>query len=113
VSLLVTLRVLAVVLGLQLSGVSHFVEDAAAAIATGHAEHEDPCPADRPCEECPPGCPQCHCSNTMRSLVPPVGAPSLLLAETALSAAGDASSRAPLSPDLPGLFRPPQTALPA
>lgn len=109
--MLVALRVLAVVLGLQLSGVAHFVEDAVAAVATGHAEHEDPCPADRPCDECPPGCPQCHCSNAMRSVVPPVGAPSLLLAETALSAAVAETSRAPLSPDLPGLFRPPQIAL--
>jgi hypothetical protein len=109
--LLVALRVLAVVLGLQLSGVAHFVEDAVAAIATGHAEHEDPCPADRPCDECPPGCPQCHCSNTMRSVAAAPAAPSVLLAETALSAAVAATSSAPLSPDLPGLFRPPQTAL--
>jgi hypothetical protein len=107
----VSLRVLAVLLGLQTSGVSHFVEDVVAAIATGHAEHEDPCPADGPCDECPPGCPQCHCSNAMRSVVPPTGAPSLLLAETALSAAGDVTDSAPLSPDLPGLFRPPQLSL--
>jgi hypothetical protein len=110
-ALSLALRVLAVVLGLQVSGLAHFVEDAVSAIATGHAEHEDPCPADGPCDDCPPGCPQCHCPNAMRSVAAAPAAPSVLLSETALSAAVAETSSAPLSPDLPGLFRPPQTAL--
>jgi hypothetical protein len=111
VSLFVALRVLVVLLGLQVSGVVHAVEDGVSLAMAGHAEHEEQCPADGPCDDCPPGCPQCHCPNAMRSLAPKAGAPFVLVAEAASAAALDAAMRAPLSPDLPGLFRPPQADL--
>lgn len=111
VSLFVALRVLVVLLGLHVSGVAHAVEDAVNLVVTGHAEHEEQCPADGPCDDCPPGCPQCHCPNAMRSVAPKAGAPFVLVAEAAIAPAVDAAMRVPLSPDLPGLFRPPQAAL--
>jgi hypothetical protein len=110
VSLLVVLRVLAVVLGLQVSGAAHFVEDAVALVTAGHTEHDEQCPADGPCDDCPPGCAQCHCSNALRSAVPSSHSALVPLLEVSKTAACGAVERPPLSPDLPSLFRPPQFA---
>ena len=111
VRLLIAVRVLTVVLGLQVSGVAHAVEDAVNLVSSGHAAHEEQCPADGPCSDCPPGCPQCHCPNALRSIAPHASLPLAFLLEGSKAAAPCADVSAPLSPDLPGLFRPPQAAL--
>ena len=103
-------RVLVLVLGLQVSGVAHAAEDALSLVVAEQVEHEE-CPADGPCNDCPPGCAQCHCPNALRSVAPPASLPFVLVLATSKTTARGAKPGAPASPDLPGLFRPPQTAL--
>jgi hypothetical protein len=110
--LLAALRVVALLLGLQLSGTAHAVTDAVASIVLHHATHEDACPADgSPCDDCPPSCPNCHCSNA------PVAMPPLELPSPHLFAAGGeaviglTSADAPPRPELPLPFRPPRNVV--
>jgi hypothetical protein len=110
--LLIATRVLAVVLGLQVSGAAHALEDALSLVVAEQVEHEE-CPADGPCNDCPPGCAQCHCPNSLRSIAPQASPQLTLVFEASKAAASAPRSGAPLSPDLPGLFRPPQAVLAA
>jgi hypothetical protein len=105
----VLMRVLSLVLGVQLSGIAHVVEDVVSVVVAGHAEHDEQCPADGPCNDCPPGCPQCHCPNALRSVAPLASATVVLglPASTALPLVGRAER--PPSPVLPAPFRPPRT----
>lgn len=107
--LLVVLRSLLLVFALQFSGVIHDVSDFVEAVADAaeHAEHEQ-CPADGPCTDCPPGCPNCHCAAAMGSLP---AQPALADLRQVLALSLGASlydTQAPPGPDLPGLFRPPR-----
>ncbi len=108
--LLVVVRSLVLVLAMQFSGVVHDLSDfveAVAATPDQAAEHEQ-CPADGQCNDCPPGCPNCHCPAAIGSLVPaPLGA----VARQTLALSLPASlydTQAPPGPELPGLFRPPR-----
>lgn len=100
-------RVLAVVLGLQVSGAGHAAADlVASSHAAGEQEH---CPPDGPCDDCPSGCPNCHCPNFMRSVAAPASdafAARVLPALVSERLLYDA--RAPGDPALPSLFRPPR-----
>jgi len=107
--LLVMVRSLLLVFALQLGGVVHDVSDFVEAVADteDRAEHEQ-CPADGPCDDCPPGCPNCHCAAALGSLAPP---PALALSPQVLAFSLGTSlsgTQAPPGPDLPGLFRPPR-----
>jgi hypothetical protein len=102
--------VLSLVLGLQLSGAAHLVEDVEALVSAEHGQHEQ-CPADGPCNDCPPGCPQCHCPNALRSVAPPATEMSALAFDASVPAPRAPSEQAPIAPELPGLFRPPQAVL--
>jgi hypothetical protein len=82
--LLGLLRPLALLLALQLSGLPHAAADLASAVLEV-AEGHEVCPEDGSCNDCPAGCPNCHCANGMRLLVPQAWA-SLLLAPGALAA---------------------------
>jgi hypothetical protein len=109
VLLLVGLRSFLLLFALQFSGVVHDVSDFIEAVADSaeHAEHEQ-CPADGPCSDCPPGCPNCHCAAAMGSLAPQ---PTLAVLPQVLALSLGASlydTQAPPGPDLPGLFRPPR-----
>lgn len=106
--MLALLRLVAFVLGFQLSGVGHFVVDAISVAIVGEAEHDEQCPVDRPCDDCPPGCPSCHCPNTLRSTVP---APTFAVAAELplFEVAADPTNAVPVGPDLPSLYRPPRT----
>lgn len=104
-------RVLCLVLGLQVSGVAHAVEDAVNLVAAGHAEHAEQCPVDGPCNDCPPGCPQCHCPNALRSVAPQAVATVVLSLDASTALALGGGERAPTAPVLPTPFRPPQTDL--
>lgn len=65
--LVVVLRLLALVLVSHASGVVHDVQDFISVIATGaDAPHDDDVAGD--CNECPAGCPNCHCSHSVGSL---------------------------------------------
>jgi hypothetical protein len=107
--LVLLLRVVSLILGLQLSGAAHLVEDAVSLVVAGQAEHDEQCPADGPCNDCPPGCPQCHCPNALRSVAPLAAATVVLAlpASTALVLVG--REALPPSPVLPAPFRPPRT----
>jgi hypothetical protein len=106
---LVALRALLVIFALQLSGAIHDISDfvEVAAASPEKADHEQ-CPVDGPCNDCPPGCPNCHCAAALGSVAPsaPMAAMPALLASTL--PASLAETQAPRGPDLPGLFRPPQ-----
>jgi len=101
-------RLLVVVLSVQISGAAHEVAEVVVSFVADHAEHEGQCPSERPCEGCPPGCANCHCS-ALRSLVP---TPNTQLASAfpvgVVTCQGE--SRAPPGPDLPSIFRPPRMA---
>ena len=101
-------RLLVILLSVQLSGVAHDAAELAVSILAGHAEHEDDCPPDRPCSDCPAGCANCHCSP-LRSLVP-----HQVTHLRVGFAAGDVTyagqSGGPPGPDLPSIFRPPRAA---
>jgi hypothetical protein len=107
VILLALIRVLAVVLGMQLSGVGHFATELAEAVVSAEVHHES-CPANGPCDDCPPGCPQCHCSNGLRSVAPEASPPVAGVLVTAGGVAAFTPEKPP-SPELPLPFRPPCT----
>jgi hypothetical protein len=103
------LRVFVVLFALQLTGTHDALIDLVRAVA-GYADgHRDQCPLEGPCHDCMPGCPSCHCSNALTSVVPEVGAPVLLTFADAPGPAPTSEGRAPLGPDRPSLFRPPRT----
>jgi hypothetical protein len=104
------LRVLTVAIGIQLSGAGHAVADALTALSAHVGEHEDPCPPNGPCDDCPVGCPNCHCPNAFRSGLPLSEArltepflPALLVSWF--------EAPAPKNPDPSLPFRPPRTDL--
>ena len=107
---LVALRALLVVFALQLSGTIHDISDFVEAVAAvpDKVEHEQ-CPINGPCNDCPPGCPNCHCAAALGSVAPaspPIATMPALLASALPTSL--AKTQAPCGPDLPGLFRPPQ-----
>ena len=111
-SLLTLGRVLALVLGLELAGVAHLADDLVSVVVSGVVPHDEQCPADRPCDDCPPGCPNCHCQNGLPSLVPRLGSPMVLTLPVVAIVAFEAGARGPLGPELSSLFRPPRAELP-
>lgn len=70
--LVVVVRVLALILSVQTSGVAHVGADLAGSIFGYVVEHED-CSQETD-EKCPPGCPNCHCSHGGASALPPMTA---------------------------------------
>ena len=108
-TLVVLFRVLTVLFAMQVSGLIHGLSDVVDAVAV-HAEAEvghEHCPPDRPCEDCPPGCPNCHC-GIIGSLVPeaPLALVSRLPSDPRPHRLEGA--RTPAGPELPSLFRPPR-----
>ena len=65
------LRVVIVAVTMQFSGMAHYAADAVHVIE-GVALHEGriSCPSDDRGEECPPGCPDCHCAHVVWALPP-------------------------------------------
>ncbi|HYQ15601.1 MAG TPA: hypothetical protein VEQ58_07585 [Polyangiaceae bacterium] len=100
-------RAFTVLLALQFSGVIHDATDVVQAVArVAHREHEQ-CPPDGPCEDCPPGCPNCHCAS-VGGAVAAVGFASLLAPLSDSLPAARPAAQAPLGPEPSLLFRPPQ-----
>jgi len=105
--MLVVLRTLAVCLALQMSGLPHFVLDL---WLHGEAatQHFSAC-SDGGDDDCPPGCPSCHCVHVSPAL--PVvaetfGASRLLPAFEMAWAPYEARTPPSLAP--PGVYRPPR-----
>lgn len=109
-ALLAGLRVLALLLGFELSGAAHAVSDVVATVILHQTTHEDACPADgTPCDDCPPSCPNCHCSNAPVAMPPIELASPLLFAESRAASVRLTSAEAPPRPELPLPFRPPRS----
>lgn len=101
------LRVLTLLFAMQFSGLIHGVSDFVGAVAAeGGHEHEQ-CPPDRPCEDCPPGCPNCHC-GVLGSVLPESPLALLLSLPTDSRPSRVDARDAPAGPELPSLFRPPR-----
>ena len=63
------LRGLIVVVAMQFSGIAHYAADAVHAIeGVGSHDGRVSCPSDDRDEECPPGCPDCHCAHGVFAL---------------------------------------------
>jgi len=108
--LVAALRVVTLLLGLQLSGAVHAVSDLVEAVVLNQPKHQDDCPADgRPCDDCPPSCPNCHCSNAPVAVPPVELASPRLFAERRAASVRLTPSDAPPRPELPLPFRPPRT----
>lgn len=100
-------RFVAVIVAIQISGLSHGVTDALASMGVIE-EHSDDCgdePGDR---DCPPGCPTCHCTDCGTTALPPVRGTLLPLARVEIALPIDGEGRAPSPPDLPSVYRPPR-----
>jgi hypothetical protein len=106
--LLIT-RLLVLLFSMQFGGLLHDATDVARCVAWApeESEHEQ-CPPDRPCDDCPPGCPNCHCATAIGTLAvaqPMALVPQLLTSSLPLSLD---RTQAPDGPELPSLFRPPR-----
>jgi hypothetical protein len=104
---LVVVRALTMLLALQFCGAIHDFTDAVRSVASADDAQHEKCPANGPCDDCPPGCPNCHCA-AVGSVVPETRVevePDLLV--TALSLCLY-DTRVVAGPDRPTLFRPPR-----
>lgn len=108
--LLVVVRLVALLLSVGLGGIAHDVTDLVAAVADVRHEEEQ-CPLDGPCNDCPAGCPNCHCPNALGA-VAPAASPAALIDPTAALAAAPRLTRGRAfdGPDLPSIYRPPRGA---
>jgi hypothetical protein len=89
---------------LQLSGIAHAVADALAFAA--HEAHEDADCRDGG-SECPPGCPDCHCTHLGSAAVMPAFARSIEFATNIEF--GELHQTPPPQPTSDQLYRPPRT----
>lgn len=106
--LIVLGRVLTLLFSLELGGLVHDVTDVVAAVADVQRD-EERCPLDGPCDDCPAGCPNCHCPNALGALVPATAPPAAVDRTESISAAPLLDGgRTPEGPDLPSIYRPPR-----
>lgn len=100
-------RLLALVVSFQLSGLAHVASDLVEEITVGgHHEtsHDDESDADH---DCPPGCPTCH--HAHHGAAPLSASAVAVIPPTAMGRAHtNLDERTPPSPALPSLYRPPR-----
>ena len=104
------LRALALVAGLQVSGLAHAAGDAVAEIMVGdHPDDDDDHESD-PNHECPPGCPTCHHVHFSGASLPPSVMARVDWARLADGevTGGFYAADAPAGPALPPVYRPPR-----
>jgi hypothetical protein len=105
------LRVVLVLLTLQVGGVIHGAADVLAAAGMLDEEHEQ-CPPGDPCDDCPAGCPSCHCGAALRTVAPERGFALAPVDDVASLMLGVSSaSSGPLGPILPSVYRPPRSVV--
>lgn len=92
---------------LQLSGAVHHVLDLARVAALVDAE-EDRCPHEQQGDDCPAGCPTCHCAHVAPALptVPPPGLAALSFATELAATPPDATG--PPRSFRSSVYRPPR-----
>jgi hypothetical protein len=104
-ALLILLRAVAVCLALSLSGVVHFAVDLWLD-GEAAAQHFSDCPDD---DDCPPGCPACHCLHASPVLPVPFHAPAPMILLPAIELSWvPYDGGPPPSPALPAVYRPPR-----
>lgn len=101
------LRVLVVLVSVELSGVTVVAcDDAGDGCCTD-------CPVENNGKECPPGCPNCHCSHGGVSLPPAFESTPITLGRiNTLVMPAPYEASVPRAPPVPGVYRPPRS-LPA
>ena len=105
--MLALVRVLTALFALHFCGLIHEVSDVVSAVTVGQTHEHEQCPPDRPCEDCPPGCPNCHC-GTLGSFALAPRVSGLLGHVSSAQASLFENAEAPPGPELPSLFRPPR-----
>jgi hypothetical protein len=107
-ALVVSLRALVILMALQVSGVAAVAEQFAGSVETTAGCCTD-CPMEQDGRECPPGCPNCHCSHGSVAL-PSVGKAQLTHAVDlpCRVAVTPHEATAPRAPRLRGVYRPPR-----
>jgi hypothetical protein len=104
-------RALVLLVSIELSGLAGVAAEMAAMNAEGSADCCSDCPLEKSGKECPPGCPNCHCSHGGAVFAPAVAtelADAFDPARTVVAAPTDPA--APRAPVLPGVYRPPRFA---
>ena len=104
-------RLLMAFTAVQMTGMPHVVEDVMMALHNDDDQNHltDDCPNDRDGRECPPGCPDCHCTHMMHAL-PVLASPFLLeLSSFAEIVFAPYAAQAPPRPAIGALYRPPRT----
>lgn len=103
---LLLLRAVAVCLSLQMSGFLHFATDlwldgeaAARHFSESEGDGDD---------DCPPGCPTCHCVHASPVLPIPFEAPASKLLPAFEVTWAPYEARSPASPAPPSVYRPPR-----
>jgi len=98
---------LALVLGLQLSGIAHQLADAVMDTFGAH-EDEAPCDAGDDDRDCPPGCPACHACAHAQSFLAPRAGETVLPPLLVVTAPPLDDVRAPTSMPPSNVYRPPR-----
>lgn len=105
---LLVLRVLAVVVSVQVSGAGVLAAELACADDAGDGCCTD-CPVEKDGKECPPGCPNCHCSHGNVGLPPVFVSTSVKLPRINTHVRPPPfEARVPRAPALPSVYRPPR-----
>jgi hypothetical protein len=103
-------RLVALLAGVQISGIANIADDLLVATGLMSARADD-CSGDDHDAECPPGCPQCHCFHCGMSSLPVFAANDLPTPKAQQSAFWLMSDEAPRGPVLPSVYRPPRSGL--
>lgn len=101
------LRLVAVALCLQISGMTHGLVDVLVSMDVV-AAHADDCDDEGP-GDCPPGCPTCHCTHYAGALPPPVRGPLLKMADVGEVLEVCREARPPFEHHPRSVFRPPRS----
>ena len=107
-ALALVLRVLVVLVSVELSGLAAVAELGFCGDETS-ADCCTDCPVEKDGKQCPPGCPNCHCSHGGIALAPAletVGALVAAIDVVILQPPHEAG--VPHAPHLPGVYRPPR-----
>ena len=107
-ALAVLLRLLVVLVSVELSGVAAVAELGSGVDETSAGCCTD-CPVEKDGKECPPGCPDCHCSHGGIGLPPAFEAVSgQVAAIDVVMLQRPYEAGVPHAPHLPGVYRPPR-----
>lgn len=98
-------RLLALVIALQLGGVTHLGVE----FVAGADNCAEPCDDDEGGEKCPPICPDCTCTHGVRPAVPPLVRTVAVQPRTVDGVVlPHRTAGPPDDPDLRGIFQPPR-----